>query len=147
MSNNDRTNILRLGGNFFVIVGSLLLFPAIAFIILDCYLVNTASRVDGTVVRLLPGEKPSRSKKSAGFHPLIQFVPIGAKKAVEFPSSGLNYAVGDKVTVLYHADDSFLIRSALIDDPIALWYESVQIGIFGVIFTGIGVGIRKESMK
>jgi hypothetical protein len=133
MSETDRVK-LQLIGMIFPVVGSSALLIAMGSAISTYHFANTASRADGTIVRLLAG----------GAHPLIRFVPTGANKAVEFPGNGMiNYAVGDKVTVLYTQDPLTAAVQTNIDNPGALWFPSILLGFLGGIFTIVGFHARQ----
>jgi hypothetical protein len=135
MSEIDRVK-LEIIGIIFPVVGSSCLLLAIGTAISTYHFANTASRADGTVVRLLAG----------GAHPLVRFVPAGTNKAVEFSGNGMiNYATGDKVTVLYTKDPLTADVQTNIDNPGALWFPSLLVGFLGGIFTIIGLHVRKES--
>lgn len=114
----------KLIGILFPVIGAGLLLAAIVSTTLTYRFVSIASRAEGNVVRLSAG----------GAHPVIQFVPAG-EAAVEFSGSGfINYAVGDKVTVLYLKDAQ--IPSGFqtnVDTPRALWFTPL-------ILTWIGGG-------
>jgi hypothetical protein len=131
-TDNIMKQIFGISGAIFFTIGSLSALAAVACLIFTCHVALTASRAEGTVIRLLPGSKPIETRGGGGTHPLVRFVPAGARNAVEFSGGGLNYVVGDRVTVLYH--NSY----ASIDDPVSLWSSSIGAGIFSVIFTTIG---------
>jgi hypothetical protein len=136
MSETDRLK-LQLIGIIFPVVGSSCLLISIATAISTYHFVNTASRADGTIVRLFAGAA----------HPVIRFVPAGTNKAIEFSGNGLiSYAVGDKVTVLYAKDPLTNITQTNIDNPGALWFPSLLVGFIGGVFTIIGLHVRKESL-
>lgn len=135
MSETDRVK-LQLIGIIFPVVGSSVLLIAMGSAISTYHFANTALRADGTVVRLFAG----------GAHPLIRFVPTGTTKAVEFPGNGMiNYAVGDKVTVLYTKDPLTAAAQTNIDNPGALWFPSMLLGFLGGIFTIVGFHARQGS--
>jgi hypothetical protein len=135
MSEIDRVK-LEIIGIVFPVIGSSCLLLAMGTAISTYHFANTASRADGTVVRLFAG----------GAHPLIRFVPTGTNKAVEFSGNGMiNYATGDKVTVLYTKDPLTADIRTNIDNPGALWFPSLLAGFLGGIFTIVGLHVRKES--
>jgi hypothetical protein len=118
----------KLVGNLFPIIGVGLLLGAIAAAISTQSFINTASRTEGKVVKLYAG----------GAHPEIRFIPAG-ETAIEFSGHGfINYAVGDKVSVLYRKDSQ---RPAgyetQIDTPGALWSSTVMFTYLG---TGFVIG-------
>ncbi len=57
----------------------------------------------------------------------------------------IDYAVGDKVTVLYAKDPLTTAVETNIDNPGALWFPSILVGFLGGIFTVVGLHVRKES--
>ena len=115
----------KLVGLLFPIIGVGLLLGAAVETSFTYRFTKTALRAEGEVVKLNAG----------GAHPVIRFIPVG-EKAVEFSGDGfINYAVGDKVTVLYLKDpqspSGFQYN---IDTPGALWFAPLGLTWLGVGF-------------
>lgn len=93
-----------------------------------------AAHTEGTVLRLVAtDQKGSRA-------PVIRYEVDG--KAYEFQSSissnPPNYAVGQKVAVLYQPDNP---GAGTIDSFFERWFMPILLGVFGVVFSAIGYGM------
>jgi hypothetical protein len=124
MQNIDR-EVQKLIGTIFPILGAGLLLGAVVSAPFTYHFTQIAARAEGEVIRLDAG----------GAHPVIRFVPVGAD-VIEFSGHGwINYAVGDKVTMLYLKDienpTGFQMN---IDTPGALWFDQFVSIWLGTIF-------------
>jgi hypothetical protein len=115
----------KLVGNLFPIIGLGLLLCAIASAISTQHFIKSASRAEGKVIKLYAG----------GAHPEIRFVPAG-EPAIEFSGHGfIDYAVGDKVNVLYLKDPQTPAGYQIqIDTPGALWSSTSLFTYLGISF-------------
>lgn len=125
----------KLLGILFPILGVVLLLGAGLEGLVTYRFITLASRAEGKVVRLNAG----------GAHPVVQFTAVG-EAAIEFSDSGyINYAVGDRVTVLYLKDaQNPSIPWAKIDTPGALWFE--EIGLVGLGAAMMGGGLYQRHL-
>ncbi|MBE9141272.1 DUF3592 domain-containing protein [Nodosilinea sp. LEGE 07088] len=115
-------------GTLFPMIGAGLLAGAVISFASTYQFSQRALRVEGKVIRLDAG----------GAHPVVQIVLPGGK-SVEFSTSGwINYAVGDRVAVLYLQDAQYPSGfKANIDTPGALWFgESVLTWVGGGFVIG-----------
>jgi hypothetical protein len=114
----------------FPVIGVGLLLIAAASIASTYSFIQNASKSEGQVIQLVAG----------GAHPIVQFTTLGGK-VTQFQGAGLiDYAVGDKVTVLYlvNTESPSGIR-ANIDSPGALWFTPLLLTSLGVAFLGSGL--------
>jgi hypothetical protein len=118
--------IQKLMGIVFPILGAGLLLGAVVSAPFTYRFIESASRADGEVIRLDAG----------GAHPVIRFVPAGAT-AIDFSGHGwINYAVGDKVTMLYLKDAENPTGLQMnIDTPGALWFDQSILTWLGICLT------------
>jgi hypothetical protein len=125
--NRDMQKLL---GILFPILGVVLLLGASIEALMTHRFITLASRAEGEVVRLNAG----------GAHPVVRFAPAG-KAVIEFSTSGyINYAVGDRVTVLYLKDaQDPSMTWAKIDTPGALWFEEIHLVGLGAAMTLAGL--------
>ena len=128
--------VRKLIGILFPVIGIGLLLAALVSTTLTCRFVKTALRAEGRVVQLNAG----------GAHPVIRFVPAG-EEATEFLGSGfINYAVGDRVTVLYLKDaQSPSGFQTNIDTPGALWFTALILTGLGGAFVVGGLQTKAHS--
>jgi hypothetical protein len=104
--------------------------------------VHDATKADGEVVAMHTSY--SRSKNggtSRTYSPVVLF-HTPTHKAVQFTSdfstSPPSHHVGQKVTVLYRANDPHDVK---LSDFWSLWFGTVLLGGMGTIFTAIGAGL------
>jgi len=137
MNTDPRTQ--RLVGTIFPIIGVLLLVGSIVSATFTYRFISTASRAEGKVVKLNAG----------GAHPSIEFIPSSQKTVIEFSGSGfIDYAVGDKVTVLYLKDEIYPSGfKTNIDNPGALWFETSMFLWLGAGFIIGGLYTRRISQQ
>ncbi|MBM0745266.1 DUF3592 domain-containing protein (plasmid) [Phormidium sp. CLA17] len=124
----------KLLGILFPILGVVLLLGASIEALMTHRFITLASRAEGEVVRLDAG----------GAHPVIQFAPAG-KAVIKFSTSGyINYAVGDRVAVLYLEDaQDPSMTWAKIDTPGALWFEEIHLVGLGAAMLIAGLYNRR----
>lgn len=136
---NSDPAIQKLIGIIFPIIGGGLLIGSVVSATFTYQFISTASRAEGKVVKLNAG----------GAHPSIQFIPLSKKTAIEFSGSGyINYAVGDKVTVLYLKNDIYPSGfQTNIDNLGALWFGTAILSFLGVSFVIGGLYTRHTSRQ
>ena len=131
---NSDPAVQKLIGIIFPIIGGGLLIGSVVSATFTYQFISIASRAEGKVVKLNAG----------GAHPSIKFTPSSEKIAIEFSGSGyINYAVGDKVTVLYLKNDTYPSRfQTNIDNPGALWFGTAILSFLGMSFAIAGLYTR-----
>ncbi|MGY0022808.1 DUF3592 domain-containing protein [Streptomyces sp. cg35] len=118
------------------------LFLAIGLVLggMSVSLAVSGKHAEGTVVHMewSSGTSSGSSRKSRGSgpsaHPVVLFTPAGGESVTFRSSAGSNppaYDVGDRVDVLYRADDP---EDAQIDGFLSMW-------LLPLIFSGIGLVI------
>lgn len=91
-----QTQIVKTLSIVFPISGASCLLASIIDVFKNYQFVKEGLRIEGEVITI------STSKQ-----PVIEFLPTGKTKLIEFPSSGfVDYKVGDRVTILHLRDSN-----------------------------------------
>lgn len=122
---STRSDLLR--ALIFIPLGLCLLYLTLWMIEVRLEFLSQAQRAQGHVSALNAGSS----------HPQIDFTEASGE-VISYPESGLifGYAVGDSVTVLYHAEAPS--STAIIEDRGALWGASLLAGLFAMASTAGG---------
>ena len=123
----------KLTSTLFPIIGAALLVGTVVSIPFKMHFINTASRSEGTVLKLNAGRA----------HPSVQFTPASGDD-VEFSGHGwIDYGVGDRVPVLYLKNPENPTGYDINIDTIgSLWFDQ-----FAGIWLGIGFTLGGLFMK
>jgi hypothetical protein len=130
--------------NIFLLVGLALLAGTVWWAVSTRSFVARAEVAKGTVVALAPSRG---SKGSRVYHPVVDYVLPGGQMIEIRSSSGSSppaYSVGEKVEVLYLPDRP---REGRIRGVFSLWGGPFILGGLGLIFSGIGGGMRLASLR
>ena len=133
MQTKSDQQIQKLIGTLFPLIGIALLVGTGVSIPVTNRFINTASRAEGTVIKLNAGRA----------HPSVEFTPVDGTK-VEFSGQGwIDYGVGDRVPVLYLKDPENPAGYQISIDTIgALWF-----GQFVGTWIGTGFVLSGLFMK
>ncbi len=123
-------------GLLFPLIGASLLLGALGASIMTYRFTQTASRAEGQVIKLNAG----------GAHPEIRFIPQGGN-TTEFAGSGfINYALGDRVPVLYQQDAAkSKVTQTAIGTPGSLWFTPGILTWIGGGFVIAGLYQRRQG--
>lgn len=143
MKRND-TNVLRLVGGIFSVVGIGLLLGGFAFWQAQTRFVRSSAQAVGTVTDFV---KQRDSRNRATYAPQVRFVTSDGQKH-EFTSTVSSnprgFEVGDKVTVLY---DPAAPNTAQINTFLQLWFGPVLLAGMGFVFSTVGGGLLWGSSR
>ncbi|MFV0480931.1 MAG: DUF3592 domain-containing protein [Campylobacteraceae bacterium] len=91
--------------------------------------------------------KDSDGKSSTYYHPVVSFTDKSGEIVLFTSSLGTgsrSYAINEKIEVLYHEANP---ENATINSFLSLWFSTIILGIFSVIFLIISFFIIKLSYK
>ena len=87
-------------------------------------------RIEGKVIDL-----------SVAKQPVIQFLPNGKTKMIEFRTSGIvNYKVGDRLTILFLKGNN---SSFMVDTPGSLFFDPLSVGMIGIVHLTFVIQLRR----
>ena len=123
-------------GRSFIVLSLLFMVAAVVWWICDWRFVNSASRAEGVVVKLVESRD---SDSGATYRPVFAFRDsnqVTHEIQSSVGSSPPAFRVGDEVEVLYSKDDP---DNAAIDRFMFLWFFPVTFGIIGAVQLILGL--------
>jgi hypothetical protein len=123
----------RVRGTVLVVAGIVTLILVGVSVIGTLRLLRSGQRAKGMVTALYAGNA----------HPKIEFVANGGATVV-FPGNGfVSHRVGDAVDVLYAPENPG--RSAVLEEPGALWLFDASTGVLGFAAFAIGIFLLRTT--
>lgn len=129
--------VMTIGKYIVAIIGFALLFGAYTSYQSSQRFIAQALMAEGTVLELIS----SRSSDSITYRPLVAFTGQDGQRYEFVSSSGSNppsYARGERVTVLYSADNP---NNAQLDGFFSIWGATIIFAALGGVFFAIGGGM------
>ncbi len=131
-------------GPVFSVVGLGVLALGIYLGVERYHFLEEAIPASGTVT----GFHESRSDDGYTYYPIVEYSPNGSFEAITFRhdtgSNPPSYSRGEIVDVLHAPDNP---NNAIIDKGIFNWAISIFVGLFGVLFASVGVGVSVSAFR
>lgn len=142
------SNVWKVIGTIFLILGPLVIMLSVMLTVNSVKNAKARTgKAEGTVVRIEEKSTRRNGRTSYTYCPAVSYVVNGSSYQFESSSCESEYGrvqVGDKMEVVYNPDDP---SDAGLDTFTANWMGPIMAGIFGLVFTVVGIGLLYSSRK